>query len=470
MIVFAIIVFCIICLVAFYRETGKNEKQADVKIADFSKTKPEKPMTAVQPLNTASTETKASSPIIEKKENTGVPLPSAPKPTMEKRQMTPLMIENERIKEGILDNMENGVRYTIADMLITFDCFPEAMTPNRLSALLSQLGPRGTQQIERTEQDGKAYFSLPSDKAPAGMKVSTTAKSEEPVGTDNDKPVNTPALTPHQLENQSIKKGIIYNMEEGVMYAIADMLITFDCFPEAMSANRLSALLSQLGPYGTQQVERTEEKGKAYFTLSPKGIQEKTMISQDYRVNIGTYSSSSAHLSSRLSTGTTSGYSGSYNYQSGGTGKKKQKREYFTDWDGKKYYYDKNGNKTYKRETVYYTDWDGRKYYYDKNGVKKYKQERTYYKDWDGREYYYDKNGEKKYRGERKKKEEDYYDDPFNDPRHYNNFQNGPTDHGTFIGNCKICGTTWEFKSYKVIPRPYPHATCPNCHNWVAVF
>ena len=24
--------------------------------------------------------------------------------------------------------------------------------------------------------------------------------------------------------------------------------------------------------------------------------------------------------------------------------------------------------------------------------------------------------------------------------------------------------------SYKVIPRPYPHATCPNCHNWVAVF
>ena len=56
--------------------------------------------------------------------------------------------------------MEQGVQYTIADMLITFDCFPEGMTPNRLSALLSQLGARGTNQIVRTEVKGKAYFAL----------------------------------------------------------------------------------------------------------------------------------------------------------------------------------------------------------------------------------------------------------------------------------------------------------------------
>lgn len=76
------------------------------------------------------------------------------------RKLTAHQLENETIKNGIIDNMEIGVRYTIADMLVTFDCFPEVMTAQRLSALLSQLGARGTQQIVRTEEKGKAYFSL----------------------------------------------------------------------------------------------------------------------------------------------------------------------------------------------------------------------------------------------------------------------------------------------------------------------
>ena len=76
------------------------------------------------------------------------------------RKLTPHQLENEKIKEGIIDNMENGVQYTIGDMLITFDCFPIGMTPNRLSALLSQLGAKGTNQIVRTEVKGKAYFGL----------------------------------------------------------------------------------------------------------------------------------------------------------------------------------------------------------------------------------------------------------------------------------------------------------------------
>ena len=70
-----------------------------------------------------------------------------------------------------------------------------------------------------------------------------------------------------------------------------------------------------------------------------------------------------------------------------------------------------------------------------------------------------------------KRREENTMDDNyFDDPIHYNSFQNGPTDHGTFVGNCKNCGVVWEFENYEVIPVPYPHGTCPNCHQWVAVF
>ena len=77
------------------------------------------------------------------------------------RKLTPHQLENENIKEGILDNMCAGTVYSIADMLCTFDCFPENMSVARLSALLSQLGPKGSQQVERIEQKGKVYFSLP---------------------------------------------------------------------------------------------------------------------------------------------------------------------------------------------------------------------------------------------------------------------------------------------------------------------
>ena len=68
----------------------------------------------------------------------------------------------------------------------------------------------------------------------------------------------------------------------------------------------------------------------------------------------------------------------------------------------------------------------------------------------------------------------DFFDDSIDvsedDAIHYNSIQNGATDHGTFIGTCKLCGTVWEFESREVLPVPYPHGTCPNCHQWVAVF
>lgn len=77
------------------------------------------------------------------------------------RKLTPHQLENEQIKEGILDCMEQGKEYTISTMLENFSCFPSTMTVNRLAALLSQLGPNGSRQIERYERKGKAYFSLP---------------------------------------------------------------------------------------------------------------------------------------------------------------------------------------------------------------------------------------------------------------------------------------------------------------------
>ena len=76
------------------------------------------------------------------------------------RKLTPQQEKNEVVKEGILANMEVGKRYTISDMLMTFDCFEPTTSPQRVSALLSQLGAKGSGQVVRTEEKGKAYFAL----------------------------------------------------------------------------------------------------------------------------------------------------------------------------------------------------------------------------------------------------------------------------------------------------------------------
>lgn len=76
------------------------------------------------------------------------------------RKLTPQQEANVKTMEGILANMEVGKRYTIGDMLMTFDCFEPTTSPQRVSALLSKLGAKGTGEIVRTEEKGKAYFSL----------------------------------------------------------------------------------------------------------------------------------------------------------------------------------------------------------------------------------------------------------------------------------------------------------------------
>ena len=82
------------------------------------------------------------------------------KKSSSERKPSARQTENEQIKVGILDCMEPETLYTIADMLTTFDCFPADMTPHRLAALLSQLGAKGSNEIVRIEEKGKAYFKL----------------------------------------------------------------------------------------------------------------------------------------------------------------------------------------------------------------------------------------------------------------------------------------------------------------------
>jgi hypothetical protein len=76
------------------------------------------------------------------------------------RKLTPAQEANLKTMDAMLANMEVGKRYTIGDMLMTFDCFEPTTSPQRVSALLSKLGAKGTGQIVRTEEKGKAYFSL----------------------------------------------------------------------------------------------------------------------------------------------------------------------------------------------------------------------------------------------------------------------------------------------------------------------
>lgn len=76
------------------------------------------------------------------------------------RKLTPAQEANLKTMDAMLANMEVGKRYTIGDMLMTFDCFEPTTSPQRVSALLSKLGAKGTGQVVRTEEKGKAYFSL----------------------------------------------------------------------------------------------------------------------------------------------------------------------------------------------------------------------------------------------------------------------------------------------------------------------
>lgn len=67
---------------------------------------------------------------------------------------------NNAVKESILDEMENGVEYTITDMIKQLPSCAD-FTNQRTSALVRQLVKDGF--VIRTEKKGRAYFSLPSE-------------------------------------------------------------------------------------------------------------------------------------------------------------------------------------------------------------------------------------------------------------------------------------------------------------------
>ncbi len=90
------------------------------------------------------------------------PAPSAVRTALsfsERENETSRQLEDEKLKQGILRCMKPGQRYSFADMIISFDCFPNGITHQRLNELMSQLDQSGTNEVVRKEIQGKAFFT-----------------------------------------------------------------------------------------------------------------------------------------------------------------------------------------------------------------------------------------------------------------------------------------------------------------------
>lgn len=74
------------------------------------------------------------------------------------RKPSARQVENEGIKATILNQMEVNHLYDIQTMIKTFEGLGEAMTSQRMSALLKQLVDEG--KVVRSVDKRKTYFSL----------------------------------------------------------------------------------------------------------------------------------------------------------------------------------------------------------------------------------------------------------------------------------------------------------------------
>lgn len=73
--------------------------------------------------------------------------------------------------------------------------------------------------------------------------------------------------TAKQVENAGFKQEILSYMEQGVLYASADIAKSVPALVEAgVSANRVTAMLTQLVNDGA--IIRTEDKRKSYYSLA----------------------------------------------------------------------------------------------------------------------------------------------------------------------------------------------------------
>ena len=74
---------------------------------------------------------------------------------------TKAQTENEGIKNSIVNEMVEGERYTVSEMLVKLPCC-EGYTNQKISALVRQLVAEG--ELNRVEEKGKAYFTLAQSK------------------------------------------------------------------------------------------------------------------------------------------------------------------------------------------------------------------------------------------------------------------------------------------------------------------
>lgn len=70
---------------------------------------------------------------------------------------TKAQVENEGIKTNIVNEMVEGERYTITEMIAKLPCC-NGFTNSKITALVTQLVKEG--EVVRVEEKGRAYFTL----------------------------------------------------------------------------------------------------------------------------------------------------------------------------------------------------------------------------------------------------------------------------------------------------------------------
>ena len=77
------------------------------------------------------------------------------------RKPSARQVENEKLKGEIVLAMEQGRKYSVAEMIKEFSFFPADITPQRVSALMTQLVD--AKLIEREVVKRKVLFFLPTE-------------------------------------------------------------------------------------------------------------------------------------------------------------------------------------------------------------------------------------------------------------------------------------------------------------------
>lgn len=77
------------------------------------------------------------------------------------RKPSARQVENEKLKGEIVNSMEEGRKYSVGEMIKEFTFFPADITPQRVSALMTQLVD--AKLVEREVVKRKVLFFLPTE-------------------------------------------------------------------------------------------------------------------------------------------------------------------------------------------------------------------------------------------------------------------------------------------------------------------